>query len=72
MTRRKFLQNILAGGLAFLAGCVVFARGLPKKMIWAKPTAKYPGRLKAIENIETQANASTSSPSRAKSSEWSG
>jgi hypothetical protein len=43
---------IVVGSTA-LAGCIVLIKGiLPKRFVWAKPLAKYPGRLKAVENID--------------------
>jgi hypothetical protein len=61
MNRRKFLRRILAAGTAGFGGCIVLKKGFfsvgrsgikPKRFIWAKPMAKYPGRLKTAENID--------------------
>lgn len=55
MKRRTFLQKMIVAGSTALAGCIVLIKGiLPKRFVWAKPMAKYPGRLKAVENIDTQ------------------
>jgi hypothetical protein len=47
---------MIVDGSAALAGCVALAKMvLPKRYITAKPLLKYPGRLKAMGNIESQA-----------------
>jgi len=55
MTRRVFLQKLIIAGSAVAAGCLALAKSvLPKRFIWAKPLMKYPGRIKAIDNITSQ------------------
>jgi len=56
MTRRTFLQKMLtvvSGVLAF--GLVLAKSILPRRFLRAKPLSKYPGRLKAIGDIASQA-----------------
>ncbi len=55
MTRRSFLQKILAAGSTVLAAGWALAKNVvPQRFLLAKPLAKYPGRLKEIGNINTQ------------------
>jgi len=55
MTRRTFLQKILAAGsTALVAGWVLAKTVLPRRFLLAKPLSKYPGRLSQVENIATQ------------------
>jgi hypothetical protein len=56
MTRRDFLQKLIIAGSAVAAGCLALAKMVcPKRFIWAKPLSKYPGRLKSLSNITSQA-----------------
>jgi hypothetical protein len=55
MTRRTFLQKILAAGSTVLvAGWVLAKTVAPRRFLRAKPLSKYPGRLKTITNITSQ------------------
>jgi hypothetical protein len=56
MNRRKFLKKILMAGSSVLAvGFALIKTVVPRKFLRAKPTSKYPGRLKNMEDITTQA-----------------
>jgi hypothetical protein len=55
MTRRRFLQKILtAGSTILVAGWLLAKTVVPRRFLWAKPLSKYPGRIKAIDNITSQ------------------
>jgi hypothetical protein len=55
MTRRTFLQKILAVGSAVLvAGWALAKTVVPRRFMRAKPLSKYPGRLKIVANITSQ------------------
>jgi len=56
MTRRTFLQKVLTVVSGILAFGLVLAKSiLPRRFLRAKPLSKYPGRLKALGNITSQA-----------------
>jgi hypothetical protein len=56
MTRRGFLQKMLFAGSSVLAAAFVLAKAVsPRRFLMAKPMSKYPGRLKNLENITSQA-----------------
>ena len=55
MKRREFLEKALVIGSAVLAfGLSVAKAVVPRKFLRAKPTAEYPGRLKPLDDINSQ------------------
>jgi len=52
MTRRNFLKRILQTGLAVLVGGWALAQRGVKKFVRAAVSKNYPGRIKALSNIE--------------------
>ena len=55
MTRRKFIEYTLQTALAVLAGAWAFAKEVaPRLFVRADPSQKYPGKMKPLENINTQ------------------
>jgi hypothetical protein len=52
MTRRTFLQTLLAAGAAVVAGLVrVGGRVPPRRVIRAEAGCRYPGRLRPLRNV---------------------
>jgi len=55
MKRREFLEKAVIAGSAVLAfGLSVAKAVVPRRFLRAKPAAKYPGRLKPLDDIKTQ------------------
>jgi hypothetical protein len=55
MTRRSFLQKIMtAGATVLVAGWALAKTVVPRSFVRARPLSKYPGRLKNIDNINSQ------------------
>ncbi len=56
MTRRTFIQKMIIAGSGALAAVLVLAKKIsPRRFLRARPVSEYPGRLKNMENITTQA-----------------
>ena len=55
MNRREFMEKALfAGSALFAFGLSVAKAIVPRKFLRAKPTAEYPGKLKPLDNINSQ------------------
>ena len=56
MTRRKFIHRSIQAGLAIITGAwLLVSKVAPRKFVRAVKLNKFPGRIKPLKNIETQA-----------------
>ena len=55
MTRRKFIGKLFGVGLAIIVGlCWVAKKAMPRKIVRAFGTKKYPGLIKPLPDIHKE------------------
>ena len=55
MTRRNFIQKLVKAASAIIAGtCLLARKAAPRKFVRAVKLNKYPGSLRALEDISKQ------------------